>query len=110
MSAASFSQIVIWTNSSTFLPSFRKLTRRHSEDQEAPKREKDKKGKQPVARVMSVQPDPKKGGFFKTKVSDKPVETTLEKFGKVRLFFLFSLSISVPNLILPSSLPHLIPL
>ena len=54
---------------------------------------------------MSVQPDEKKGGFFKTKVSDKPVETTLEKFGKVRPFVLFSLPISVPNLIL---LPHLI--
>lgn len=24
----------------------------------------------------------KKGGFFRSKVSDKPTETTLEKFGK----------------------------
>jgi len=73
---------------------FRKIPRHHSDDnltgknKKGKEKQKDKekgKGKKPITKMASLQPEdsPRKGGFFKAKVSDKVTETTLEKYGKV---------------------------
>lgn len=70
---------------SSFNLGSRLLTRRHSDDHGSQKeKDKDKKGKMPISRMTSYQPDEeKKGGYFKAKVSDKHVETPLEKYARV---------------------------